>query len=216
MINCTAQAINVHDDGSYNIVYTCVMSYSPQATAALPTRMGDFTLHIFTDNAGAEHMALVKGTPADDVLVRVHSECATGDILGSLRCDCRDQLEQSLQMIRDAGHGIFIYLRGHEGRGIGLANKIRAYALQDNGMDTAEANVALGFAVDQRAYGTAADILRHFGLQRVHLITNNSAKIKALEAEGISVSRRVSLWTTANTHNDSYLATKKTKMGHIL
>ncbi len=184
-------------------------------SALLPTRYGNFTLKIFTDADGTEHMALVKGTPADNCLVRLHSECATGDILGSLRCDCRDQLEESLRRINEEGSGLLIYLRGHEGRGIGLANKIRAYALQEQGMDTLDANTHLGFAPDERDYAIAIEILKKFGLKKVRLLTNNRAKIDALEQAGITVSQHVSLWTAINPHNESYIATKRQRMGHI-
>lgn len=183
-------------------------------SAKLPTRYGNFDLKIFTGPDGSEHMALVKGTPIDGCLVRLHSECATGDILGSLRCDCRDQLEEALEMISNAGCGLLIYIRGHEGRGIGLANKIRAYALQEEGLDTYEANVHLGFAPDARDYEMAVSILNHFGLKSVSLITNNNDKIEALEKAGIVVAKRVPLWTAINPHNEKYIATKKNKMGH--
>ena len=184
-------------------------------SAVLPTRYGNFDLQIFADADGVEHMALVKGSPVDDCLVRLHSECATGDILGSLRCDCRDQLETSMALIEKAGVGLLIYLRGHEGRGIGLANKIRAYALQEQGMDTLDANTHLGFAPDARDYAAAIDVLKQFGLKKVRLLTNNRAKIDALEKAGITVSQHVSLWTAVNPHNESYIATKRGRMGHI-
>ena len=183
--------------------------------ARLPTRYGNFDLKIFTDTAGAEHMALAKGMPVDECLVRIHSECATGDILGSLRCDCRDQLETSLKLIEQSGCGILIYMRGHEGRGIGLTNKIRAYALQDKGMDTVDANTHLGFAADARDYTAAAEILKQFGLKKIQLLTNNRSKIDALEKAGITVTTHVPLWTTTNPHNEAYIATKRGRMGHI-
>ena len=184
-------------------------------TAALPTRYGSFRLQIFTDAEGHEHMALVKGEPDQDCLVRLHSECATGDILGSLRCDCRDQLERSLAMIEAAGKGLLIYIRGHEGRGIGLANKIRAYALQEQGMDTLDANVHLGFAPDERDYDAPIAILKHYGLTQVRLLTNNRDKIDALEKAGIAVTAHVPLWTATNPHNAQYIATKRERMGHM-
>jgi GTP cyclohydrolase II len=184
-------------------------------SARLPTRYGSFELRIFKSADGAEHMALVKGEPVDDCLVRLHSECATGDILGSLRCDCRDQLEESMELINQSGEGILIYMRGHEGRGIGLANKIRAYALQEQGMDTIDANIHLGFAPDSRDYDTAVEILKSFGLRRVRLLTNNRLKIDALERAGITVSKHVALWTATNPHNEDYIATKRKRMGHI-
>ncbi|MGB9154515.1 MAG: GTP cyclohydrolase II [Alphaproteobacteria bacterium] len=183
--------------------------------AHLPTRHGDFDLRIFTDARGIEQMALVKGTPANGCLVRLHSECATGDILGSLRCDCRDQLETSMDIINQAGDGILIYIRGHEGRGIGLGNKIRAYALQEKGMDTLDANLHLGFAGDERNYLVATDILKQFGISEVRLLTNNREKMKALEQAGIKVIEHVPLWTATNPHNEAYIATKRKRMGHI-
>ena len=183
--------------------------------AKLPTRYGNFDLRIFPGANDVEHMALIKGVPADDCLVRLHSECATGDVLGSLRCDCRDQLEESLELINQSGQGILIYMRGHEGRGIGLANKIRAYALQEQGMDTFDANIHLGFAPDTRDYTAACDILKSFGLKKVRLLTNNRDKIDALQQAGITVSKHVPLWTATNPHNETYIATKRKRMGHI-
>jgi len=191
------------------------MTVEWKATSKLPTRFGDFGLQIFADENGIEHMAVIMGEPTQDCLVRIHSECATGDILGSWRCDCRDQLELSLQKIHEAGNGMLIYMRGHEGRGIGLGNKIKAYALQDAGMDTVEANVKLGFAPDQRDYSAAIDILRHFDLKQVKLLTNNRLKSQALENAGIVVTERVPLWAATNVYNDSYIQTKRERMGHI-
>jgi len=147
--------------------------------------------------------------------VRLHSECATGDILGSLRCDCRNQLEESLEKINLAGEGLLIYIHGHEGRGIGLANKVRAYALQEKGMDTMDANMHLGFAPDERDYVRAIDILKYFGLKKVRLLTNNRDKLKALEDAGITIAEHVPLWTAINPHNEKYIATKRARMGHI-
>ncbi len=190
-------------------------SLSHESEAHLPTRFGDFQVHAFVEHpSGIEHMALVAGTPHDGCLARVHSECATGDILGSLRCDCRDQLESSLRQIGASGGGLFLYLRGHEGRGIGLANKIKAYALQEQGMDTVDANVHLGFPEDARDYAPAVEIFRYFGVTHVRLLTNNPAKIEPLEAGGIHVTERVALWTALNPHNATYIATKKDRLGH--
>lgn len=186
-----------------------------QASAALPTRFGSFKLSIFVDGKGVEHMAMAAGTPKDGCLVRLHSECATGDIMGSLRCDCRDQLELSLKMIAEAGEGLLIYIRDHEGRGIGLANKIKAYALQDQGMDTVDANVHLGFAPDERDYDVVRCIFNHFGLKSIRLLTNNREKIEALKELGITVTEQVPLWIASNPHNEKYLATKRERMGHI-
>lgn len=186
--------------------------------AALPTRFGDFRLHVFASETGGiytEHMALVAGKPDDGCLARIHSECATGDIMGSLRCDCRAQLETALGMIAAAGNGMLIYLRGHEGRGIGLGNKVSAYALQESGMDTASANTRLGFAVDQRDYVDAVAIFRHFSVTTIDLLTNNSDKIAAMENAGIKVRRRVPLWVGEGRHNAGYLKTKRQIMGHL-
>jgi GTP cyclohydrolase II len=191
-----------------------MMTIEYQASAVLPTRFGDFRLEAFRDGKGDEHIALIAGNPIDGCLVRLHSECATGDVLGSLRCDCRDQLELSLHMIQTAGAGIFIYLRGHEGRGIGLANKIKAYALQDKGLDTVEANVSLGFAPDERDYDAAVEILHHYGVKKVRLLTNNRHKIHALEEAGIQT-EQVPLWAASNPHNENYLDTKQKRLGHI-
>jgi len=186
-----------------------------KASSPLPTRFGDFRLDVFTDETGREHLALTVGTLADDCLVRLHSECATGDLFGSLRCDCRDQLELSLTKIAEEGEGLLIYLRGHEGRGIGLTNKIKAYALQDQGLDTVEANIHLGLKADARDYDAAIAILSHYNLKSVRLLTNNRQKIAALEAERIKVTETVPLWTATNPHNEKYLTTKKHRMGHI-
>ncbi|MER2519483.1 MAG: GTP cyclohydrolase II [Bdellovibrionales bacterium] len=186
-----------------------------QATATLPTRFGNFLLHAFSDDKESEHLALTTQQITQDCLVRLHSECATGDILGSLRCDCRDQLETSLRKIAASGNGLLIYLRGHEGRGIGLCNKIKAYALQEQGFDTVDANLRLGFAADQREYAAAVEILKHFKLSRIRLLTNNRAKITALEEAGITLSAHVPLWTATNPHNEKYVETKRLRMGHI-
>jgi GTP cyclohydrolase II len=185
------------------------------AEASLPTRFGAFTIHAFRDETDIEHVALAAGTPRNGCAVRVHSECATGDILGSLRCDCGEQLAAALTSIAAVGEGLLIYLRGHEGRGIGLGNKIKAYALQDRGADTVEANHQLGFPADQRDYRAAIAILESFGLTEIRLLTNNPDKIAALEEGGIRIAERLPLWTPDNPHSHRYLETKRLLMGHI-
>ena len=191
------------------------MTVTHQTQAHLPTRFGNFIVHVFKDDNDIEHMALVSGQLKDNCLVRIHSECATGDILGSLRCDCREQLSAAMQKISEEGCGLIIYMRGHEGRGIGLTNKIKAYTLQDNGMDTAEANLHLGFPIDGRDYSAAMEILKYFGIKSLRLLTNNQGKIDALESAGITLAERVPIWTTQNPHNKRYLDTKKKLMGHL-
>jgi 3,4-dihydroxy 2-butanone 4-phosphate synthase/GTP cyclohydrolase II len=187
--------------------------------ARIPTSSGDFTAVCYgSDLDSLEHVALVKGTPQGgrDVLVRVHSECLTGDAFGSLRCDCGDQLRQSLEAIAEAGEGVVVYLRGHEGRGIGLSHKFRAYNLQDGGIDTVEANERLGFAPDARTYTTAAHILRDLGIESIRLLTNNPAKVAGLEMSGIEVTERVPLQTTPNPESLRYLQAKRDKLDHAL
>jgi GTP cyclohydrolase II len=165
---------------------------------------------------GQEHVALLVGAfGGEPPLVRLHSECLTGDVFGSLKCDCGPQLKEALRIIGDSGGGVLLYLR-QEGRGIGLANKIRAYALQDRGLDTVDANRRLGFADDERDYGHAAAMLRALGIERVRLLTNNPAKVAGLEAAGIAVAERVAHQMPANPHNADYLATKRKRSGHLL
>jgi 3,4-dihydroxy 2-butanone 4-phosphate synthase/GTP cyclohydrolase II len=160
---------------------------------------------------------MVKGEIGDgqDILVRVHSECLTGDIFGSARCDCGDQLAMSMEMIEKAGRGVLVYLRGHEGRGIGLGHKLRAYNLQDDGRDTVEANEELGLPIDSREYGIGAQILRDLGVRSMKLMTNNPAKYVGLKGYGLSIVGRVPLVTPITTENRRYLETKRTKMGHV-
>jgi 3,4-dihydroxy 2-butanone 4-phosphate synthase/GTP cyclohydrolase II len=165
---------------------------------------------------GVEHLALVRGDPSPDALVRVHSECLTGDALGSLRCDCGEQLRTALRMVGESRSGALIYVRGHEGRGIGLANKVAAYKLQDQGLDTADANSALGLPTDARDYRVAAEIIRALGLEDIRLLTNNPLKSLALRRYGVRVREEVPLVLPSNPHNAHYLATKRDKMGHRL
>ncbi len=190
-----------------------------QAEALLPSAFGDFRAIGYRNELdGSEHVALVKGNPGQasaPVLVRVHSECLTGDAFGSLRCDCRPQLEAALRMIEAAGEGVVVYLR-QEGRGIGLVNKLRAYSLQDGGLDTVEANERLGFPADLRNYGVGAQILSDLGVERLRLITNNPRKIAGLDGYGLRVDDRVPLVIDAGTHNAAYLSAKRLKLGHLM
>jgi GTP cyclohydrolase II len=192
---------------------------SPHAVQAkLPTKWGDFTLYALETNSdGKEHVGLGMGdlTTQEPVLARVHSECLTGDAFSSLRCDCGPQLDAALQKIAVEGRGIVIYLR-QEGRGIGLVNKIKAYALQDLGQDTVEANINLGFEADQRKFDVAADLLKVLGISKVRLMTNNPKKVQALKAAKIDIVERVPLKFGKNPHNEEYLSTKTGKMGHLL
>lgn len=187
------------------------------ARASIPTRHGTFACAVFA--AGdVEHMVLFKGDVADGspVLVRVHSECLTGDVFGSRRCDCGAQLDQALERIAAEGRGALVYLRGHEGRGIGLGQKIIAYSLQDTGLDTVEANLAQGLPADARDYRDAADILGQLGVRSVRLITNNPEKTGQLEQFGIVVDERVPSLTTPTPENEAYLRTKSRRMGHLI
>jgi len=187
------------------------------AGAALPTEWGDFTIHGFEDpSTGKEHVALAMGdfSGQESVLCRVHSECLTGDALFSLRCDCGPQLRYAMQQIATEGKGIILYLR-QEGRGIGLLNKLRAYALQDKGADTVEANEQLGFLADGRQYEICKPMLDHFGVKQLRLLTNNPRKVLALEELGYFVTERVPIHTGYNPHNEHYLAVKAKKLGHM-
>ncbi|XP_009785972.1 bifunctional riboflavin biosynthesis protein RIBA 1, chloroplastic-like [Nicotiana sylvestris] len=188
------------------------------SAARLPTMWGPFTAHCFRSIIdGIEHIAMVKGDIGDgqDILVRVHSECLTGDIFGSARCDCGNQLALAMQQIEAAGKGVLVYLRGHEGRGIGLGHKLRAYNLQDAGRDTVEANEELGLPVDSREYGIGAQMLRDLGVRTMKLMTNNPAKYRGLKGYGLAISGRVPLLCPITKENKKYLETKRAKMGHV-
>ncbi|KAL6011232.1 putative monofunctional riboflavin biosynthesis protein RIBA 3, chloroplastic [Asimina triloba] len=188
------------------------------AVSRLPTKWGLFQAYCYRSKLdGMEHLAVVKGDigHGQDVLVRVHSECLTGDIFGSARCDCGNQLALAMQLIEEAGRGVLVYLRGHEGRGIGLGHKLRAYNLQDIGHDTVDANLELGFAVDSREYGIGAQILRDIGVRTMRLMTNNPAKFTGLKGYGLAVVGRVPVLSPITEENRRYLETKRTKMGHV-
>jgi len=193
----------------------------------LPTRHGDFTLHLYRSvvdrlphfalTKGIETPTTVEGNPADDdaILVRPHSECLTGDVFHSLRCDCGEQLEHAMELIEKEGKGVILYMR-QEGRGIGIENKLKAYTLQDGGMDTVEANLALGFKADQRDYGIGAQILRHLGVRNMRILTNNPRKFRALQGYNLHIVERVPIEMPSNPANERYLRTKRDKMGHLL
>jgi len=187
--------------------------------ARIPTRHGEFTAYVYESILdGTEHLAFVRGEVAgsNDVLVRVHSECLTGDVFGSLRCDCGVQLDVALEAVAAAERGVVVYLRGHEGRGIGLGHKMRAYSLQDLGRDTVEANVELGFPADSREYGIGSQVLVDLGITTMRLMTNNPAKYGGLEGYGLEIVERVPLRIEPNDENISYLRTKQDKLGHFL
>ncbi len=185
--------------------------------ASLPTRFGSFQSVVFRDQDGKEHVALLRGDVRgqENVMMRVHSECMTGDVFTSLRCDCRAQLELALERLAAQTCGMLLYLR-QEGRGIGLGNKMRAYALQEQGLDTVDANLALGFADDERDYTVAAQMLQQLGVGSVQLLTNNPDKVAQLRRHGVRVGTRIPHITPPNGHNDAYLRTKAERSGHML
>lgn len=192
---------------------------SREAVASLPTEFGEFRAFGYRDELdGSEHVALVVGDIGDgeNVLVRVHSECLTGDVLGSLRCDCGPQLRAAMKTVTDEGRGVVLYVKGHEGRGIGLLHKLQAYTLQESGRDTVDANLELGFPADARDYGTGASILADLGVRSMRLLTNNPSKRAGLEGYGLSIVERVPLTVEPNPHNEAYLAAKAARMGHDL
>jgi 3,4-dihydroxy 2-butanone 4-phosphate synthase / GTP cyclohydrolase II len=185
----------------------------------LPTDYGDFDLHMYRSVLdGTHHLALVRGdvTPDEPTMVRVHSECLTGDVFGSMRCDCGNQLHSALRQIDDAGRGVLVYMRRHEGRGIGLPAKIHAYKLQEQGLDTIEANEKLGFPAELRDYGLGAQILVDLGVRKMRFLTNNPKKVVGLEGYGLEIVELVPIRSIPNPHNAKYLETKRTKMGHLL
>ena len=186
--------------------------------ARIPTAYGTFKAVGYESHDGRTHVALVKGEPSghDNVLVRVHSECFTVDVLGSFRCDCGLQLAEAMRRVNEEGEGVIVYIRGHEGRGIGLRHKLEAYALQDGGLDTVEANVELGFSPDARDYGVGAQILVDLGISTMRLLTNNPTKRAGLEGYGLEIVERVSLQSDPNPENIRYLETKRDKLGHLL
>ncbi|TFD65632.1 GTP cyclohydrolase II [Cryobacterium ruanii] len=185
-----------------------------EVETTVPTRHGAFRVRAYRDRStGADHVAFVAGDPVNGAIVRVHSECLTGEAFGSLKCECGPQLDASLDIIQEEG-GVVVYLRGQEGRGIGLTNKLRAYALQEDGLDTLDANVALGLPIDSRDYGAATSILHDLGLTSVRLLTNNPEKVRQLELHGVVVTERVPLVVGIGEFNEEYLATKRDRMGH--
>ena len=189
------------------------------SSARIPTIYGEFSAHIYRSSLDdVEHLAFVFGEVNENEipLVRVHSECLTGDVLGSLRCDCGSQLDLAMKLVAENGSGAIIYLRGHEGRGIGLGHKMRAYALQDEGMDTVDANVALGFAPDSREYGIGAQIIADLGIQKMRILTNNPAKYGGLQGYNLEIVERVPLISDSNPENVRYLQTKEERMGHMM
>jgi len=208
--------ISIKDLIAYRLQFDSIIEVGSRIK--LPTAYGDFDLIAFRQKSnGLEHVALIKGTwdKEESVLVRVHSSCVTGDIFGSYRCDCGSQLHQAMRMIEKEGKGVLVYMN-QEGRGIGLFNKIHSYKLQEEGLDTIEANIELGFEPDERDYGVGASILREIGIHKMKLISNNPVKRKGLEGYGLKVTENISLEIDSNPHNEFYLRTKRDKMGHIL
>ena len=187
-------------------------------TSVLPTDLGEFKVHAFTDEVESkDHLAISMGDllTNEPVLCRIHSQCITGESFFSMRCDCRFQLTESLTQIAERGRGVVFYLQ-QEGRGIGLSNKIRAYNLQDKGLDTVEANHQLGFREDERGYEIVSDMVSFLGIKKVDLMTNNPKKIKALEAMGVIINQRVPLYSNTNKYNEKYISTKVKKLGHLI
>ena len=208
--------ISIRDLISYNLLQESIVEKGVEVK--LPTEFGNFNLIPFMQlSNGMEHIALIKGSwnKEEPVLVRVHSSCVTGDIFGSLRCDCGIQLHEAMRKIEKEGQGVILYMN-QEGRGIGLFNKMKAYKLQEEGMDTIQANIELGFNADERDYGVGANILRELGLGKIRLMSNNPVKRAGLEGYGLKIVENVKIEAAPNPHNEFYLQTKKSKMGHFL
>ena len=208
--------ISIEDLIAYRLKHESLIQR--EISVQMPTKWGDFDLIAFRQkDTGQEHLALIKGqwTEDDAVLCRVHSSCLTGDIFGSCRCDCGEQLQKAMELIEEEGRGVIIYMN-QEGRGIGLLNKLRAYKLQEQGLDTVEANLQLGFSMDERDYGVGAQIIRDLGIKKMRLISNNPKKRTGLVGYGLEIVENVPLHIESNPHNAKYLATKKLKMGHTL
>ena len=208
--------ITIEELKEYRKIFDTIVECS--SIAKMPTKYGEFMAHCYVNKiTGEHHVALVKGDIGDgeDVLCRVHSECLTGDVFGSMRCDCGQQLEAAMKMIEEEGRGILLYMR-QEGRGIGLVNKLKAYKLQEEGMDTLDANIALGFPGDLREYYVGAQILREIGVKSLNLLTNNPDKVYQLKDYGISINKRVPIEIEANVFDLFYLQTKRARMGHLL